>query len=220
MTRRQTLVAAGGVTLGTTLAMMLAACGEAEVAETPAEPAPAATVAPAPAPAAEAPPQRRTAEIEFVHDHVSGPRGEAMMWGLENFAAQFPDIPVRFVVQPADFEDKFAIQQAANSQGEVALLSGAFFLKWVEAGAFTQINEALSKNPRWDPSAQFFGPDAFSINFWNRVPSSHLEPVQGPTFGLPYQGNMIGYFFNVDIMTKAGHRVSHRRQVGDRDGIP
>ena len=127
-----------------------------------------------------------------------------MKWGLEKFASEFPDILVRFVVQSADFVESFAIQQAANSQGEVALLSGAFFLSWAEAGAFTQIDEALSKNPRWDPSAQFFGPDAFSINFWNRVPSSHLEPVQGPQFGLPYQGNMIGYFFNVDMMTKAG----------------
>ena len=48
MTRRQTLVAAGGVALGATAGMVLAACGEAEVAETPAEPAPA-TPAPAPA---------------------------------------------------------------------------------------------------------------------------------------------------------------------------
>lgn len=206
MTRRRTLVAAGGVALGATAGIALAACGEAEVAETPAEPAPA-TPAPAtaaPVQAAEPPPQQKAVEIEFVHDHVSGPRGEAMRWGLASFASQFPEINVRFVVQPADFEDSFAIQQAANSQGEVALLSGAFFMSWVEGGAFTQINEALSKNPRWDPSAQFFGPDAFSINFWNRVPSSHLEPISGPTFGLPYQGNMIGYFFNVDMMTKAG----------------
>ena len=210
MTRRRVLLAGGGATLGTTAAFMLAACGESETKEpAPAvAAAPAATAAPAaaaaPAMAAETPPQRQTAEIEFVHDHVSGPRGEAMKWGLEKFASEFPDILVRFVVQSADFVESFAIQQAANSQGEVALLSGAFFLSWAEAGAFTQIDEALSKNPRWDPSAQFFGPDAFSINFWNRVPSSHLEPVQGPQFGLPYQGNMIGYFFNVDMMTKAG----------------
>lgn len=188
ISRRQMLAAAGGVTLGTTIAVMLAACGEAEVAETPAEPAPA-TAAPAtaaPVQAAEPPPQQKAVEIEFVHDHTSGPRCEAMRWGLASFASQFPNINVRFVAQTDDFEESFAILQAANSQGEVALLSGAFFMSWVEAGAFTQINDALSKNPRYDANAQFFGPDAFSINFWNRVPSSHLEPISGPTFGLPY----------------------------------
>ena len=204
MTRRQTLVAAGGVALGATAGMMLAACGEAEVAETPAEPAPVATAAPAPAPAAETRPQKKAVEIEFVHDHVSGPRGEAMKWGLSNFASRYPDINVRFVSQPSDFVDSFAILQAANSQGEVALLSGHFFMSWAEAEAFAQINDALSKNPRYDANATYFAPDAFTINFWNRVPSSHLEPISGPQYGLPYQGNLFGYAYNVTLMTNAG----------------
>ncbi len=204
MTRRQTLVAAGGVALGATAGMVLAACGEAEVAETPAEPAPVATAAPAPAPAAETRPQKKAVEIEFVHDHVSGPRGEAMKWGLSNFASRYPDIRVRFVSQPSDFVDSFAILQAANSQGEVALLSGHFFMSWAEAEAFAQINDALSKNPRYDANATYFAPDAFTINFWNRVPSSHLEPISGPQYGLPYQGNLFGYAYNTTLMTDAG----------------
>ena len=175
MTRRQTLVAAGGVTLGTTLAMMLAACGEAEVAETPAEPAPAATVAATAAPAPETQPQMKAVEIEFVHDHVSGPRGEAMKWGLANFASRYPNILVRFVSQPSDFVDSFAILQAANSQGEVALLSGHFFMSWAEAEAFAQINDALSKNPRYDASATYLrlmrSPSTFGIECRRRTSS-------------------------------------------------
>ena len=36
------------------------------------------------------------------------------------------------------------------------------------------------------------------------MPSPHLDPVFGPLWGLPYQGNINAYGYNLDIMDSAG----------------
>ncbi|MCY3895677.1 MAG: hypothetical protein OXG17_04310 [Chloroflexi bacterium] len=44
-------------------------------------------------------PEQRTVKIEFATDHTSGPRGQAMSWGIERFAGLRPDIKVKFIPQ-------------------------------------------------------------------------------------------------------------------------
>ena len=216
LTRRQVLRASGGAVLGVTGAIALAACGETQVVtvekivekEVPVE-----TIVTKEVPVEkvvtrevikEVMAERGTIKIELHHDHTSGPRGSAMSWALERFSQINPNILIRFVAQPEDFLDSFAIKQAAGTTGELALLSGYFMTAWVKSGAFTQINESLNKNPKWDPSAIFHTPDEFGLVYWNRVPSPHLEPVSGPLWGLPYQGNVNAYSYNFDIIDSAG----------------
>ena len=160
MTRRQVLRASGGAVLGVTGAIALAACGETQVVtvekivekEVPVE-----TIVTKEVPVEkvvtrevikEVMAERGTVKIELHHDHTSGPRGSAMSWALERFSQINPNILIRFVAQPEDFLDSFAIKQAAGTTGELALLSGYFMTAWVKSGAFTQINESLNKKPK------------------------------------------------------------------------
>ena len=217
MTRRQVLRASGGAVLGVTGAIALAACGETQIVtvekivtkEVPVETIVTKEVAVEKVVTREVikevMAQRQAVKIELHHDHTSGPRGAAMRWALERFEQTNPNILIRFVPQTDDFFDVFAIKIAAGTNGEVALLTGYFMAQWLPAGdAFTQINEPLQKNPKWDPSAVWHTPDEHGLVFWNRVPSPHLDPVFGPLWGLPYQGNISGYGYNFDIMESAG----------------
>lgn len=87
---------------------LLAACGEEKPPEEPA-----ATAAPAtPAATVETPaatPQAGPMSFRYVPDHTSGPRGEAMPWGLAQFSQTRPNVNVRFVPQSSQYEDAFAI---------------------------------------------------------------------------------------------------------------
>ena len=99
----------------------------------------------------------------------------------------------------------FAIKQAAGTTGELALLSGYFMTAWVKSGAFTQINEPLKKNPKWDPSAVFILRMSSGLSTGTGCPSPHLDPVSPDRCGgLPYQGNVNAYSYNFDIMDSAG----------------
>ena len=115
----------------------------------------------------EKPPERKTASIEFHHDHTSGTRGAAMKWALDRFAKEFPHINVTFVPQPAAFTETFNIKIVAGAQGELALLSGWFAWIWIQGGAFTQINDELAKHDAWDATGMYAQPDVFTLNLRN-----------------------------------------------------
>ena len=112
-------------------------------------------------------PERKTATIEFHHDHTSGTRGAVMKWSLDRFAKEFPHINVKFVPQPAAFTETFNIKIVAGTQGELALLSGWFAWIWIQGGAFTQINDELAKHDAWDPTGMYAQPDLFTLNLRN-----------------------------------------------------
>ena len=151
----------------------------------------------------EKPPERKTATIEFHHDHTSGTRGAAMKWSLDRFAKEFPHINVKFVPQPAAFTETFNIKIVAGTQGELALLSGWFAWIWIQGGAFTQINDELAKHDAWDPTGMYAQPDVFTLNLRN-TRYDGAEPVSGPQFGVGYQGNMQNYAYNLTLAEKAG----------------
>ena len=217
VTRRQVLRTSGGAALGLAGALALAACGETQVVtvekvvekevpverivtkEVPVEKVVTREVV------KEVTAQRGAVKIELHHDHSSGPRGAAMSWALDRFQQTNPNILIRFVPQTDDFFDVFAIKIAAGTNGEIALLTGDMLAKWVQEGdAFTQVNEPLNKHPNWDPSTIFHSVDEYGLVFWNRVPSAFLEPVFGPMWGLPYQGNLFVFGYNLDILDSAG----------------
>ena len=191
VTRRRVLSAGAGTALGLTGAAVLAACGETQVAtkEVPVEKTVVEQVevekivtrteikeVPVEKVVVqekivtvevEKPPERKTATIEFHHDHTSGTRGAAMKWALDRFAKEFPHINVKFVPQPAAFTETFNIKIVAGTQGELALLSGWFAWIWIQGGAFTQINDELAKHDAWDPTGMYAQPDVFTLNLRN-----------------------------------------------------
>ena len=152
----------------------------------------------------EAPPQQQTTRLVFVHDHTSGPRGNAMKWSLDMFAAKFPHIDVKFTPQPEKFAESFGPQIAAGTQGEVALLGDGMVAAWAAAGAWALINPVLAKHPDFDPLNWYYDGDAYSLNFQDTVPIDILDGLRGPMFGMPYQGNVNGHHINLTMMEAAG----------------
>ncbi len=152
----------------------------------------------------EAMPQKVTAIIRMAHDHSSGPRGAAMGWALDRFAAQFPHIVIKFEPQNHLYMESFGIQIAGGSQAQVALLDGGFVNQWLQPGGFTQINDVLAKHPDWDPSRWYFSPDEYTVNFTDTQPALTRQPIQGPQFGMPYQGGLYGLTMNFSMAEAKG----------------
>ena len=210
ITRRQVIRNLGVGSIGLAV---LAACGETKEEEpTTAQAAPAAQ----PAPAAAAPtaaPQAGSVSISYVSDHISGPRGSAMKWGLAEFAKFRPNILLRFVPQPADFIDSFAIQMAAGSQADVAMLGDGLLGTFAADGGYVQINDVIGKHPDWDVNNYYFCPDTYTANFDHNQSQGQLPPavIEGPQFGAPFQGAVAGIVPQPHARRAGRYRVSERR---------
>ena len=149
-------------------------------------------------------PQAVTAIIRVAHDHTSGPRGTAMKWALEQFAKAYPHIPIKFEPQGGDYQEAFGIQMTAGTQAEVALLDAGFVNQWIQPGGFTQINEEIRKHPDWDPTRWWFSADEYTVNFFNTIPAPTNKPIEGPQFGMTYQGACTGLIFNYNMAEAKG----------------
>ena len=209
VTRRRMLRASAGAALGLAGTALLAACGEEAAKEEPAAPAAPATSAATPAPAVEAraaPPQAEPVNFRYVTDHTSGPRGAAMAWGLAKFAQTRPNVNVRFVPQPSQYEDVFAIQMAAGTQAEVGMLNGGTFNHFVAAGGFSQINDALDKHPDFNPEFWYFNADSYTVNYEYGQANGELPPqvMEGPQYGMPFQGGLNGPALNLTLAEEYG----------------
>ena len=152
----------------------------------------------------EAAPKRPAAVIRLAHDHTSGVRGRHMQWSLNQFAKTHPHIAVKFEPKNYLFRDSFGIQLAGGSQAEVALLDGGFFHHWVDKGAFVQINDHLAKKPTYNAQDYCMWPDQCTINFQNSFPIPFNEGLKGPQFGLPYQAQLNGVYYNYTLFESAG----------------
>ena len=194
VTRRRMLLASAGAALGLAGTALLAACGEEAAKEEPASPAAPAASAASPAPVVEpaAAPQAEPVNFRYVTDHTSGPRGAAMQWGLSKFSQTRPNVNVRFVPQPSQYEDVFAIQMAAGTQAEVGMLNGGTFNHFVAAGGFTQINDVLDKHPDFNPEFWYFNADSYTVNYEYGQANGELPPqvMEGPQYGMPFQGGL------------------------------
>ena len=150
-------------------------------------------------------PQRPPVRIRFGHDHVSGVRGAQMKWALDRFAQLRPDINVNFRPNPGDMYGTYGIRMAAGTQEDIALMHGHFLHHFVESGAFTLMNEPLRRHPDWDPEAWWFDPDTFATVAEDELPINQNRPLDSaPLYGLPYQGNVHGIYYNLNLMEENG----------------
>jgi ABC-type glycerol-3-phosphate transport system substrate-binding protein len=135
-----------------------------------------------------------------VTDHVSGVRGKSTKWALENFAQFRPNVDIKFTPQSGDFVEAFAIQLAAGTAPEAALLGWGFFGAHQES--FTQINDVLDKHQDFNGDDLIFEPDSYTINYDVGYPFT--DQWSGAAFGLPYQGNVSGHQYNIDLYDQMG----------------
>ena len=151
----------------------------------------------------EAAPMVQRQIFTFGTDHTSGPRGKAMQWALDKFAAEFPQNDVKFVAAPSGTDEVYGVQFASGGQPEVALMTGWFAAGWYAAGAYVQIDDLLRKRDDFDPADFYYYPDTASPNFQNsrHDPSAGL---QGPMFGLNFQGNVETLAMNLDMADELG----------------
>ena len=209
VSRRAMLRAALGASAATAGAAILAACGETQVVEkivtkevVVEKVVEVIVEVPVEAPAA-APVQAGPVQIRFATDHTSGPRGNAMNWAMRKFAEQFPHIFVKREPTGA-VEEAFALHVAAGDAAELTLSEPVDTAPWYQEGAFTRINDTLEKHADWDPLKWLHQPDEYSVNFWDEQPSVTNDGIQGPQYGMPYQGAMIGPAYNTSMMDRLG----------------
>lgn len=224
MSRRRLLAGAVGVAGAVTLA----ACGEEQVAEktvaaeAPVEtPVPAEKVVTAEQPAAAmaektvpaekavtvepAAPRAELEEIRFATDHVSGPRGRATQWGLEQFFQKQPNIIVNVEPIGGDYWDALSIQAAAGSLAELVLWDGWLFNQWRGEGITVPINDTVNKMPGWDPDEYYWMPNIYTEN---GEAADHQWPpptrLEGPQHGFSYQGWTAGFLYNITMVERLG----------------
>ena len=144
--------------------------------------------------------------VKFVFhtDHTSGPRGAAMGWALDNFAREFPNIDVKFVLSPDANQEMIAIMIAAGTQPEAVLMPGWFAAQFLAQGAFTVIDDVLQKHDGFDPTEWYWCPDESTVNLVNERPFPHRDGLRGPFHGMPYQGNLNVLSGNLALMESAG----------------
>ena len=127
-------------------------------------------------------------------------------WGLAEFAKFRPNILLKFIPQPADFIDSFAIQMAAGSQADVAMLGDGLLGTFAADGGYVQINDVIGKHPDWDVNNYYFCPDTYTANFDHNQAQGKLPPavIEGPQFGAPFQGAVAGIVLNLTLGEQAG----------------
>ena len=148
-------------------------------------------------------PQKRTVKIEHATDHTSGPRGKAMSWALDKFHSQRPDVRVKFIPQDHVYYEKIAIEAVSGTLSESNLLNGVSFQQFQGAGIWLQIDDLLAKIDGYDPSNYWFQPDIYSDNKDQSYPYDSTR-LQGPLYGLPYQGAIGGLMWNITLFENAG----------------
>ena len=208
LTRREMLRAGSAGAIGAAGVAVLAACGEGEVVEVVkvvtqvrqveriVEREVPVTVekivmAPTASPAAE------PVSVRFATDHTSGPRGNAMKWGMEQFSRQFPNIPVKIDVIGGDYFDALNLQFAAGSMAEAILFEGNLYQAHYSAGFFPDITDQVEKL-------------GFSLDDYWVLPTGWLPwegalyQANGRLHGLPFQGGMNGLVYNVSLFEANG----------------
>ena len=151
----------------------------------------------------EAMPEPRTVKVEHATDHTSGPRGAAMSWAIERFAILRPDIKVKFIPQDHIYYEKIAIEAVSGTLSESNLLNGVSFQQFIGAGIWLEIDDILAKKDGYDPSNYWFQPDIYSDNRDQSYPYDSGR-LQGPLFGMPYQGAIGGLMYNINLFEDAG----------------
>ena len=207
LTRREMLRAGSAGALGVAGVAVLAACGEDKIVEvtkvvTQEVMVEKIVVKEVPVTVekivmAESEPAAGPVSVRFATDHTSGPRGNAMKWGMEQFSRQFPNIPVKIDVIGGDYFDALNLQFAAGSMAEAILFEGNLYQAHYAAGFFPDITDQVGKL-------------GFSLDDYWVLPTGGLPwegalyQANGRLHGLPFQGGMNGLVYNVDLFESNG----------------
>ena len=157
---------------------------------------------------------RDSAEVHYWTDHVSGARGAALSWGLNEFVSQWPHIVVRAYAATAGVPTP-PLELSAMSHAHVALLAQADFVRHREMGRFMRINDLLAKlrreQRRPEPVApEYFVPDVFTDDRLDHsFPLSVTsERVRSPDqFGMPFELSVSGFLANISLADSSGVRL-------------
>ena len=150
----------------------------------------------------EAMPAARTVKVEHATDHTSGPRGAAMSWAIERFALQRPDIKVKFIPQDHIYYEKIAVEAVAGTLSESNLLNGVSFQQFAGAGIWLNIDDIVAKK---DGTRRTTGSSRTSTRTKSQVYPYDSTRLQGPLYGLPYQGAIGGLAYNVRRQAPTSH---------------
>ena len=193
-----------------------------------------ATVADALLSAVEAETERRplsvSVKVRYMTDHISGPQGAAMKWGLELYNQSFPNIIVNVEwVSTTDraLSQYFRLTQTSSAEGSdwtdgllqywphktaphVVVLSQRDFLRYRSWGVFPEINDHLLKSDEVVPENYYSIPDTCTLDNHDHsfpqptVPTGYLKH---PQFGLPFELSISGFLGNATLAESAGVRL-------------
>ena len=193
-----------------------------------------ATVADALLSAVEAETERRplsvSVKVRYMTDHISGPQGAAMKWGLELYNQSFPNIIVDVEwVSTTDraLSQYFRLTQTSSAEGSgwtdgllqywpdksaphVVVLSQRDFLRYLSWGVFPEINDHLLKSDEVVPENYYSIPDTCTLDNHDHsfpqptVPTGYLKH---PQFGLPFELSISGFLGNATLAESAGVRL-------------
>ena len=187
----------------------------------------------APAVVTERRPYSARVEVRYATDHLRGPRGAAMSWGLERFAERRPNINVKVIVvfgrtaayslmrslRPEPTPPPLSvytgearqIQRAIRHRDpepmpHVALLSQDEFHRFGNLDSFFVINDLLDKHDGFVPADHYFIPDTYTTN---DLDHSWPQPtlMTGRHFGLPLELSISGFLANASLAERAGVRL-------------
>ena len=176
-------------------------------------------------------PLSRPIEVRYATDRLTGPRGAAMQWGLEEFAKFHPHIKV--IVEPARTfarslaqflgpeppppnlsvytDDVREFRRALERRDpepppHLVVASQEEFLRFGNLGGLLVINSPLEKYGFDEWEEQYFVPDSFTDNgFDHSCPQPGL--AAGPNFGLPFELSISGFLANASLAESAGVRL-------------
>ena len=222
MTRRRMLGVSGGLGLGAAVAVALAGCGGTQVVEkivtqtvekivteeverlakVPVEKTKEKEV-PTPRPLPR--PLRWVDNITFMTDHLSGPRGRALQWGMERFAKWQPAVAVRIQPAPLDQSKTLEAMFDAGYEPHLILSKQSSFLRFHQEELLTEVSYLLPMMGLVKED-YYFVPDTYTYNnIDHSLPQTKL--MDGPQFGMPFQMSISGFVANASLAENAGVRL-------------
>ena len=165
--------------------------------------------------------------VRFMTDHVSGPQGATMKWGLDLFYQWHPNIIVdvswvnttdRILSQYFRLKESSSAVSASSTDGllqrfpdkpapHLVSLSQRDFLRYRSWGVFPEINDELAKSVEFVPEYSYHIPDTYTDDRLDHSFPQSTElgyPYHVPQFGLPFELSISGFLANASLAESAG----------------
>ena len=175
-------------------------------------------------------PHSEPVRVRYMTDHVSGPQGAAMKWGLKRFEQVLPNIIVDVTwVDTTDsaLSQYFRLAETSISVGSrstsgrlqrwpdkpaphVISLSQRDFLRYRPWGVYQDISDDLAKSVDFVPEDYYHIPDTFTFDKYDHSFPQATDlgyPYRQPHFGLPFELSISGFLANISLAEDAGVRL-------------